>query len=150
MDVWTQPGCSVSRALLQNYLSSGAWAAPPQRPQTPPGISHLFHRRRFFFSTHAPFLASKRTCWETLKSKSLFGLAGAGDKCSEFLGVEILLISSFVKQNKTYSLFTQRQQVQANTPNMSRLSAVLLFQCVWMVLLIFPGKLRSDFTELDF
>lgn len=55
----------VSRALLQNCLSSGAQAAPPRGPRHPQA-SPTYFTRGDFLSPHAPFLASKRTCWETL------------------------------------------------------------------------------------
>lgn len=82
------------QGIAAELLELGAQAAPPQRPQTPLGISHLFHRRRFF-PTPSSFLASKRTCWETLKSKSFSGFAGAGDECAGFLAVEIVCTNFF-------------------------------------------------------
>lgn len=96
------------------------------------------------------FLPLKEHVGKLFKSKSFFGFAGTGDECSGLLGVEIVCINFFFCEAEQNLLPFHPKAAGAGKHNMSRLSAVLLFQCVWMVLIIFPGKLRSDFIELDF
>lgn len=84
----------VSRALLQNCSSWGHRQHLPRGPRHP-WASLTYFTEGDFFPPHPPFFASKRTCWETLKSKSFSRFAGAGDECAGFLAVEIVCTNFF-------------------------------------------------------
>lgn len=97
------------------------------------------------------FLPLKRTCWETLKSKSFFEFAGAGDECARFLEVEIVCINFFFCEKEQNLLLFHSKAAGAGKHSQHEQA-----QCSFIIpacmdgFINFAMKTQIDFTELDF